>query len=671
MRVGIEVGGTFTDLVAVDEAGRLLLAKVPSVPAAPDEGAFAALAAAGLAVAAIEDLAHGSTVATNAVLERKGARVAFVTTAGFRDILAMGRHNRARVYDLAYRKPRPPVRRRACFEVAERVLADGSVLKALDVRAVEGALCPALIEGGFEAVAVCLLNAYANPVHEEALAAILARRCPGVEIALSSAVAREFREYERASTTVLSAYVQPIVNRYLERFEARLEAGGFAGRFSVMQSNGGRLPARGMRKNAVTALLSGPAAGVIGAAGQAARSGFHDLITFDMGGTSTDVCLVSGGRPDLAAEMTLDGLPVRMPAIDIVTVGAGGGSIVWIDDGGMLRTGPHSAGADPGPACYGRGGTLATVTDAHAIRRTLRPDALLGGHMGIDAEASRRAFAPLARRLAMSPEAAADAAIRVADASIVRAMQIVSTERGRDPRDFALAAFGGAGPLHAARVAGDLGVATVVVPPHAGVVSAWGLLAADDLLFDTVTRRMRVDDAAPAGVRAAFAEMKARLLARFAALGLAEAPRLGFHADMRFVGQAFEVAVELDPEALAGLDAEALSRRFVAEHRRVFMHGGSGDNPIEIVAFRLSAAVAPATVPPLAEQSSPQALAPWTFFEAGAWHEGVGGPRAALATGSGLDGPALLEDATSTVAIPAGWRATCDEGRNLVLRRRS
>ena len=671
MRVGIEVGGTFTDLVAVDEAGRLLLAKVPSVPAAPDEGAFAALAAAGLAVAAIEDLAHGSTVATNAVLERKGARVAFVTTAGFRDILAMGRHNRARVYDLAYRKPRPPVRRRACFEVVERVLADGSVLKALDVRAVEGALCPALIEGGFEAVAVCLLNAYANPVHEEALAAILARRCPGVEIALSSAVAREFREYERASTTVLSAYVQPIVNRYLERFEARLEAGGFAGRFSVMQSNGGRLPARGMRKNAVTALLSGPAAGVIGAAGQAARSGFHDLITFDMGGTSTDVCLVSGGRPDLAAEMTLDGLPVRMPAIDIVTVGAGGGSIVWIDDGGMLRTGPHSAGADPGPACYGRGGTLATVTDAHAIRRTLRPDALLGGHMGIDAEASRRAFAPLARRLAMSPEAAADAAIRVADASIVRAMQIVSTERGRDPRDFALAAFGGAGPLHAARVAGDLGVATVVVPPHAGVVSAWGLLAADDLLFDTVTRRMRVDDAAPAGVRAAFAEMKARLLARFAALGLAEAPRLGFHADMRFVGQAFEVAVELDPEALAGLDAEALSRRFVAEHRRVFMHGGSGDNPIEIVAFRLSAAVAPATVPPLAEQSSPQALAPWTFFEAGAWHEGVGGLRAALATGSGLDGPALLEDATSTVAIPAGWRATCDEGRNLVLRRRS
>lgn len=671
MRVGIEVGGTFTDLVAVNDAGRLLLAKVPSVPAAPDEGAFAALAEAGLAVAGIEDLAHGSTVATNAVLERKGARVAFVTTAGFRDILAMGRHNRARVYDLAYRKPRPPVRRRACFEVEERVLADGSVLKALDVRAVEDALCPVLIEGGFEAVAVCLLNAYANPVHEEALADVLARRCPGVEIALSSAVAREFREYERASTTVLSAYVQPIVNRYLQRFEARLEAGGFAGRFSVMQSNGGCLPARGMRKNAVTALLSGPAAGVIGAAGQAARSGFHDLITFDMGGTSTDICLVSGGRPDLAAEMTLDGLPVRMPAIDIVTVGAGGGSIVWIDDGGMLRAGPHSAGADPGPACYGRGGTLATVTDAHAIRRTLRPDALLGGHMGIDAAASRRAFAPLARRLAMSLEEAADAAIRVADASIVRAMQIVSTERGRDPRDFALAAFGGAGPLHAARVAGDLGVATVVVPPHAGVVSAWGLLAADYLLFDTVTRRLRVDDAAPAGVRAAFAEMKARLLARFAALGLADAPRLGFHADMRFVGQAFEVAVELDPEALAGLDAGALARRFVAEHRRVFMHGGSGANPIEIVAFRLSAAVAPATVPPLAERSGPQALAPWTFFEAGVWHEGVGGPRAALATGGVLDGPALLEDATSTVAIPAGWQATCDERRNLVLRRRS
>ncbi len=671
MRVGVEVGGTFTDLVAIDAAGRLRLAKVPSVPAAPDEGAFAALAAADLSPAAIADLAHGSTIATNAVLERKGAKVAFVTTRGFRDILAMGRHNRARVYDLAYRKPQLPLRRRDCFEVAERMLADGSVLEALDAAAVERTLCPLLRAGGYRALAVVLLNAYANPAHEEALAAIVARCCPGLQIALSSAVAREFREYERASTTVLSAYVQPIVNRYLERFEARLAAGGFTGRFSVMQSNGGRLPAAGMRRNAVTALLSGPAAGVIGAAGQAGRSGFADLITFDMGGTSTDVCLVAGGQPDMAAEMSLDGLPVRMPVIDIATVGAGGGSIVWIDDGGMLRAGPRSAGAVPGPACYGRGGTRPTVTDAHAIRRTLRPDALLGGHMGIDAAASRRAFAPLAERLAMPLEQAADAAIRVADASIVRAMQLVSTERGKDPRDFALAAFGGAGPLHAARVAEDLGVATVVVPPHAGVVSAWGLLAADHLLFEAVTRRMRVDGAAPSGVRAAFGEMKARLLARFAALGLGDAPRLDFHADMRFVGQAFEVAVTLAPEELAELDADSLASRFIDRHRRVFMHGASGANPIEIVAFRLGAAAPPAAVPPLTEESSPQALAPWNFFEAGAWHEGLCGPRAALASGDEIAGPALLEDATSTVAIPVGWRAACDGWRNLVLRRRA
>ncbi len=671
MRVGIEVGGTFTDLVAIDGEGRIVVVKTPSTPSEPDRGAFDALAASGVDIGAIEDLAHGSTIATNAVLERKGAKIAFVTTEGFRDILIMQRHGRSRVYDLAYRKPEPVVRRRDSFEVAERVLADGGVLEPLDPEAVERELIPRLRDGGYEAVAICLLNGYVNPAHEEALASLVARHCQGMRVACSSAVTREFREYERASTTALSAYVQPVIDAYLERFEDRLAADGFTGRFSVMQSNGGRLPAGGMRRNAITALLSGPAAGVMGAVRQAARSGFRNLVTFDMGGTSTDVCLVTDGEPELTAEFALDGLPVRTPIVDIATVGAGGGSIVWIDDGGMLRAGPRSAGADPGPACYGRGGTDPTVTDAHVIRRTLRASAFLGGRMTIDPEASRDAFRPVAEALGMSPEEAADAAVRVTDANIVRAMQIVSTERGKDPRDYAMVAFGGAGPLHAARVAEDLGVDTVVVPPNAGVLSAYGLLAADYRQFDSTTRRMRLGDDTPAAVREVFEEMRRRAVERFALMGLGRAPELAFHADMRFVGQAFEVAVEIDPAALPGLTADALRRAFAAEHHRVFMHGGDAANPIEIVAFRLGATAPLPRVPALREDGAGEAapLAPWSLYERGAARDGVGGHRAALRRGDRLAGPALLEDSTSTVSIPPGWTAAADERHNLVLRR--
>ena len=397
MRVGVEVGGTFTDLVAV-EGGRVVVTKVPSTPKSPDVGAFAALTASGIDLSRIEDLGHGSTVATNAVLERKGAAVAFVATAGFRDLLFMQRHDRRNIYDLFYAKPAPPVRRKDCFEAAERLNADGSVEKPLDEVAVRDGLIPSLKDGGYRAVAICLLNAYANPVHEKRLAALIAEALPGVLVTCSHQVAREFREFERASTTLLSAYVQPVIDGYLHRFESKLAESGFKGRFTVMQSNGGRLPAEAMRQSAITALYSGPAAGVVGATRQAARSGFKDLITFDMGGTSTDVCLVQDGRPSLASESEIDGLPIRTPVLDIVSVGAGGGSIAWVDDGGMLRVGPQSAGADPGPACYGKGGTEPAITDAHIVIGTIRPGAFLGGRMSLDGEAARRAFEPLAAR---------------------------------------------------------------------------------------------------------------------------------------------------------------------------------------------------------------------------------------------------------------------------------
>ncbi|MGE3927514.1 MAG: hydantoinase/oxoprolinase family protein, partial [Lautropia sp.] len=552
MRVGVEVGGTFTDLIAIDGT-EVRVTKVPSVPSSPEQGVFAALAAAKIPLARITDLVHGSTVATNAVLERKGGLTAFVTTAGFRDLLLIQRQDRPKIYQLDYQKPVAVVERRDVIEIEERMLADGSVAVPLDLDAAAQALATALAARPFRAVAICLLNGYANPAHERALAGVIRARFPTLHVSCSHEISREFREYERASTTALSAYVQPIIDGYLGRFEERLAAEGFTGRLSIMQSNGGRLPAAAIRRNAITALFSGPAAGVVGAIRQAGASDVADLITFDMGGTSTDVCLVSGGQPIIAPETSVDGLPIRTPVVDIASVGAGGGSIVWRDSGGMLRVGPRSAGADPGPACYGRGGRAPTITDAHVLRGTIVAASFLGGRMKLDIEAARQAFAPLADELGMSLEAVADSAIRLADANVVRAIQLISTELGRDPRDYALVPFGGAGPLHAGRIAEDLGIATIVVPQNAGVLSAFGLLASDYTQYETETRRILLDAAAPSAVRAALAALREALDARLRAAGMTGTLTHAFTLQMRFVGQAFEVDVPVAEDELASL----------------------------------------------------------------------------------------------------------------------
>jgi N-methylhydantoinase A len=669
MRVGVEVGGTFTDLVAV-QGDQILVAKVPSTPESPDIGAFASLAAAALSLPEITDLAHGSTVATNAVLERKGARIAFVTTKGFRDILALQRHDRRRIYDLNYQKPKPVVERRDCFEVLERITHDGAVLIRLDEGGVGRELIPALRDGQYDAVAVCLLGSYANPAHEQRLAQLIADALPGLLVTCSSDVVREFREFERASTTSLSAYVQPVIDRYLGNFARKLEQGGFAGRFSVMQSNGGRLPAQGLRKNAIRALFSGPAAGVVGAIRQVARSGFDDLITFDMGGTSTDVCLVERGKPSLAAETEIDGLPVRTPVLDIVTVGAGGGSLIWIDDGGMLRVGPQSAGADPGPACYGKGGLRPTITDAHVARGSIRPHAFLGGHMPLDAEAARHSLEEAAGQLRMSVEELADSALRVADANIVRAIQLVSTERGRDPREYALVPFGGAGPLHAAKVAEDLGVTTIVIPPNPGVISAFGLLASDFGLFDSVTRKTLVDAAASAVAREVFGEMRVRAIRNFETLGLTNNLSFTYAMDMRFVGQAFEVPVEVSESDIDGLGEERLIGLFDDAHRRMFFHGITPGKRVEIVAFRLGISKPLDAIPPLREDRSGAATATQgTVFDNRVQLSCQMLPASALRLNQAIEGPTLIESFTATTYIPVGWRATLDQQDNIIVRR--
>jgi N-methylhydantoinase A len=669
MRVGIEVGGTFTDLVAVD-GRRVTVAKVSSTPASPDIGAFAALAAADIAAARIADMVHGSTVATNAILERKGARVAFVTTRGFRDIPFLQRHDRRNIYDLRYAKPKPPVARRDCFEVPERIDASGNVILPLDDASVGRDLIPALARGGYDAVAICLLSAYVAPQHEQRLRALIADALPGLRIACSHEIAREFREFERASTTLLSAYVQPVIDRYLDRFEAHLAADGFRGRFSVMQSNGGRLPAKAMRSNAITALFSGPAAGVIGAIRQAGRSGYRNLITFDMGGTSTDVSLVENGEPSIAAETEIDGLPIRTPVLDIVSVGAGGGSLVWIDDGGMLRVGPRSAGAEPGPACYGRGGAMPTVTDAHVVRGTIRPEAFLGGAMRLDADRAHAAFAGVAQQLGTDVAGAATAAIRLAVANIVRAIQLVSTERGRDPRDYVLLPFGGAGPLLAAEIAEELGVREILVPPNPGVVSALGLIAADYVRTAGVTQRTVLDADAPDALRGAFAAFRVRAETEFRELGLHGSVDFTLIADMRFVGQAFEVAVELDPTRLSALTAGDLAERFAAAHFRLYRHGGESGRRVEIVGLRFGIRRAADALPDIVERSI--AFAGPTEAPVRVGDRTV---MARLLTAASVlrddivEGPALLESYSSTIWVPPSWHATRDAGGNLFLRR--
>lgn len=669
MRLGIEVGGTFTDLVAIGDAG-ITITKVPSVPQQPDEGAFNALVDSGIPIETIDELAHGSTVATNAVLERKGFPIAFVTTHGFRDILRLQRHGRSRIYDLEYAKPEPVVTRAACYEVVERVLADGSIELPLDRSSVENTLVPQLEAGGYEAVAICLLNAYVNPVHEEMLVELLSENLPGLHVSLSSRVSREFREYERASTTSLSAYVQPVVDRYISRFVSRLNEGGFRGRFSVMQSNGGRLPAEAMQFNAVNTLLSGPAAGVMGATRQAGLAGYTNLITFDMGGTSTDVCLVTDGKAQLTQEYSIDGLPIRVPLIDIHTIGAGGGSTIWIDDGGMLRVGPQSAGADPGPACYGWGGQVPTLTDAHVIRNTVRPEAFLGGRMEIFSDRSKAVFRPIADRLEMSLENAADSAIQLANANVVRAIQLISTERGFDPRDYVLVPFGGAGPLHAASVASDLGIKQVVVPPSAGVISAYGLIASDFTQFTSLTRRVTVDDSAPDVVRQTYASMVEEASTRFKALNLQGEPSVDFIADMRFVGQAFEVPVRFDVAMLAQLTADDIRARFNEEHHKVYFFGGASNKLVELVSFRLGMTLALKDVPILSESDATiDHDSEIEVYTDRAWHRGRLTSRASLVVGDPVAGPALLEDPTSTLFLPTGWQAVRDSHDNTIMTR--
>jgi N-methylhydantoinase A len=649
-RVGVDVGGTFTDLVALVD-GELRIAKVSSTPGDQSNGVMAALDGIAIDADRVEAFAHGTTVATNALLERSGARTALLTTDGFRDVLEIARQTRPSLYDLTLRPPAPLVPRELRFTVRERVGPDGEIAP-LDEDDLAAAI-EALRAAEVDAIAVCFLFSFLDPVHERRAGEALRAALPHVQISLSSEVLPEFREYERFSTTTADAYLSPRLNRYLERLGERLVAAGFPPPL-VMQSSGGVLDLTGITQRASACVLSGPAAGVIGAAYAAEVSGHRDLLTFDMGGTSTDVALVVDGEVQATTDAVVDGIPIKHAMVDVHTVSAGGGSIAWADGGGALRVGPRSAGAEPGPASYGLGGEEATVTDADVYLGYLADGARLGGEIVLDRARAQAALAATGAKLGLSALETAIGVVEVAEAQMVRALRVISVERGFDPRDFTLLAFGGAGGMHACRLAEEIGTSTVLVPRAAGVLSALGL-AISELRRDYVTAFL--GDVATLdrhALEATFVPLEEH------AGGQLAAPELRRFADLRYRGQSFELTVPADR-------LDELAARFARAHRRRYGFELPGED-VQVVALRLTATV-PVSKPPLpaAEGVRPSAPRSRAAYFDGAWSDvPVRGPGE-LARDDRLEGPAIVEFPESTCVIRPGWSASIDAAGALAL----
>lgn len=665
--VGIDVGGTFTDVVALEEDGTLRTYKVLNTAGDRADGPVRGAREACPRPELLRTLVHGTTVATNAILERKGARTALVTTSGFRDVLEFQHQDRTDIWDLYYRKPEPLVPRDRRLEVEERIAGDGTVVVPL-ARAGEGspeAVARQLTALDIEAVAIVLINSYRADVHELEVERVLRPLLGDVHVSRSSAVAPQFREYDRAVTTVLNAYVAPLLEQYLGNLRQRLEADGFGVELLIMQSNGGVVPAAEASRLAATTTLSGPAGGLLASATLAVRSGIRDFLCLDMGGTSTDVALVHDGRLDITTDSRIGGLPNVMPTLRIETVGAGGGSIAWIDEGDMLKVGPRSAGADPGPACYGRGGQEPTVTDAWCVIGVLRPDAFFGGRLPLDRDAARRAFEPLASGLGRTVEEAAWDVLRVASAKMSQTLHLVSVEQGYDPRDFTLIAYGGAGPLHAAANADHLGVRRIIVPPSPGAFSAYGLLCADFKRDYVRTLVHRLEAGIAGAVEGALRALESQAADEFRAMGINGTPGCSRFVDLRYAGQAYDVRIPIDPAGTV-FDPARARALFDAAHEARYGFA-EPESIVEIVNCRVVAVVARPTPEFLvAPAGGGRPISEGEVF--------LGSPRslrfvsrADLGRLGRLDGPLVVEELTATTFVPAGWSTAIDDAGNILL----
>jgi N-methylhydantoinase A len=667
-RNGVDVGGTFTDLVAVDEAGRVVLAKAASTPRDPSYGVLDGLTrlaeVLGLDTRSLlqetERIVHGTTVATNALLEQKGARVGLLTTEGHRDVIEMREGLKDDRYNLRVAAPEPLVPRARRLGVRERLRADGREETPLDGRSLDQAIAQ-LKRAGVEAVAVCYLHAYRDPRHEVATRTALTRALPGVYVSLSSEVLPQIKEYERVCTTVVNAYVGPILSRYLARLRTRLHDAGYAGPVLIMQSHGGVAPIEEAVRLAAGAVLSGPAGGVAGSRYAARLLGEGNLIPFDMGGTSTDISLIVNGEPQLAVDRAVAGQRVSLPSLDIVSLGAGGGSMAWVDAGGILQVGPQSAGADPGPACYGKGGTAATVTDANLVLGYLDPGNFLGGRTRLDPAAAERVVDAIADRLGTNRVTAADGIHQVVNTRMAEGIRLVSVRRGVDPRRFALLAFGGAAGLHVTDVARRLEIRRVVLPRVAAVLSAWGMLATD-LRYEVV--RTHIGDVKTVGapaLRKVFAQMETEGRRR-----LTEAfrgpVRVHRAVDMRYGEQIFEVGVSLDGVDLNEPDLmKEVVERFHRRHEELYTYSVR-DQEVVLVNARVSVVGELPELPqepalPARAAAMPRARRQVFFSSWGEWRPVPVYDMDTLAPGQAIEGPAIVDAATTTVLLRTGERA--------------
>ena len=650
-RLGIDVGGTFTDLVALSSEGEVATAKVPSTAGDQSEGVMRAVENSGVGPDSILALAHGMTVATNALLERRGAKTALVTTEGFRDIIEIARQNRPSLYDLSTDRPPPLVPRELRFTVKERMEPGGTV-EALDEESLEKAISE-IEDSEVESVAVCLLFSFMHPEHERRVGEEIRAALPHLRVSLSSEVLPEFREYERFSTTTADAYLAPKLAAYLEKLADKAKDIGLPSPL-IMQSSGGVVPVGDAVSDAAGCVLSGPAGGVVGAAYIGSLGGYGDLLTFDMGGTSTDVAPIIGGEAQTTTESVVAGVPIKLPMVDVHTVSAGGGSIAWTDAGGALRVGPHSAGADPGPAAYGLGGEEPTVTDANLLLGYLSDGAELGGEVTLRRELSGAALSKLGDGLGMDAEEAALGVVRVANAGMARALRVISVERGLDPREFALLAFGGAGGMHACDLAEEMGMDTILVPEAGGVLSALGL-AISDLRRDYVRPFLAtLTEADDEEIETVFREME-----DVAAKDL-DSPEFARRADLRYAGQSFEIPVEAD-------DFPEIEARFHAAHETRYGYRMDEEN-VDLVNLRLTATV-PVEKPEIKEAEPEREVAPShrnANFD-GEWMEVPVFERGRMGKCSAVSGPAIVEFREATCVVRPGWGGEIDEVGTLVL----
>jgi N-methylhydantoinase A len=679
MIVGVDVGGTFTDLFLFDAAtGAFSTVKVPSNRGDEASGFLAGLRALGGA-GAMAAIVHGTTVGTNALLERKGARLGVITTAGFRDVLEMRRRDRRHTWGL-WGDFTPVADRDLRLGVPERTLADGTIRTPVDVAAVQAA-ARALLAAGAEAVAIVFINAYANPANEAAAAAAVRALWPNPHVSVSSEILPEIREFERASTTALNAYLQPVVAGYLARLEGTLETERFAGRFHIVQSNGGIMSTASARRMPVRTALSGPAAGVIAAAAIARAAGFENAITCDLGGTSFDVSLVAGGRMDLAAQATIDfGLVIRSPMIEITTIGAGGGSIAQVDRGGLLQVGPESAGSRPGPVCYGQGNDRPTLTDANVVLGRINAERPIGGALArLDTEAARAAIARhVGAPLGLDAMAAAEAVLRVANARMAGAIRLVSIERGHDPGRFVALPFGGGGALHVGALIREVGLKAALVPRYPGVTSALGCIIADVRHDQVRTLNLSLDTLDAAALDARMVAEAAAAEVVVAAAGL-PVERIGtvFELDMHYAGQTHTVAVPL-PVAVrggtTGVTAAILRAAFEAAYSRAFTRLLPG-LAVRIVTLRTAAiGRRPAfdlamLAPPAGSSIAAAARGARPVWFDGAWHDAAIYARLDLPEGSVVRGPAILEQPDATIVVDPGLAARTDRFGNLIIER--